>query len=60
MDFFSHDKMYNPQNERTWVINHGEANGKGGVKQKQKIQQKLMVWLGVRLEGVTPLVIMDK
>ena len=44
------NSLYNPQNGRIWAINRGETDGKGGVKQKQKFPQKVMVWLGVSSE----------
>ena len=43
---FDINSLYNPQNKRIWAVNCGEVDGKGGVKQKQKISQKVMVWLG--------------
>ena len=37
-----------------------EADEKGGIKEKEKFPQKIMVWLGVCSKGVTPLVIVDR
>ena len=51
--------LKNAQNKRIWTINHGEAIGKGGVKQNQKFPQKVMVWLSV-FGRILPLVILDK
>ena len=53
---FDINGLYNSQNERICAVNCGEANGKGGVKQKQKFPQKVMVWLSVCLGEITPLV----
>ncbi|CAF4023466.1 unnamed protein product [Rotaria magnacalcarata] len=33
---------------------------KGGIKHKRKFSQKVMVWLGVCSQGITPLVIFDE
>ena len=48
------------QNDRIWSTNRNEADKDGGLKQKQKFPQKVMVWLGACSKGVTPLVILDK
>ena len=54
MDF---NGLYNAQNKRIRAVNCGEADGKGGVEnKKQKFPQKVMVWLGVCSEGITPFV----
>ena len=52
--------MYNSQNQRIWASSRDEADEKGGIKEKQKSPQKVMVWLGVCSKGVTPLVIFDR
>ncbi|CAF3081974.1 unnamed protein product [Rotaria sp. Silwood2] len=57
---FDLDGMYNAQNDRIWASDRSKADVKGGVKQKQKFPQKVMVWLGVCSKGVTPLVIFDE
>ncbi|CAF2094995.1 unnamed protein product, partial [Rotaria magnacalcarata] len=57
---FDIDGVYNAQNDRVRAVNRGEADKKGGKKQKRKFPQKVMVWLGVCSKGVTPLVILDK
>ena len=57
---FDLDGMYNAQNDRIWAVDRAEADKKGGVKQKRKFPQKVMVWLGACSKGVTPLVILDK
>ncbi|CAF1354989.1 unnamed protein product [Didymodactylos carnosus] len=54
---FDLNGMYNCQNDQAWAVNRAEADKNGGVKQKQEFPQKVMVWLGVCSEGVTPLVI---
>ena len=57
---FDLNGMYNAQNDRIWAVNRDEADKSGGIKQKQKFPQKVMVWLGACSKGVTPLVILDK
>ena len=57
---FDLDGMYNCQNRRIWASNRDEADEKGGIKEKQKFLQKVMVWLGVCSKGVTPLVIFHR
>lgn len=57
---FDMNGMCNAQNDRVWAINRVEANASGGVKQKSKFPQKVMVWLGVCSEGISPMVILDK
>ena len=57
---FDLDGMYNFQNQRIWASSRDEADEKGGIKEKQKFLQKVMVWLGVCSKGVTPLVIFDR
>ncbi|CAF1629333.1 unnamed protein product [Rotaria magnacalcarata] len=57
---FDVDGIYNSQNQRIWAASCDEANEKGGIKMKQKLPKKVMVWLGVCSKGVTPLVIFDQ
>ena len=57
---FDLDGMYNSQNDRVWATDRGEADLRGGIKKKSKFPQKVMVWLAVCSEGVSPLVILDK
>ena len=57
---FDLDGMYNCQNQRIWSSSRDEADEKGGIKEKQKFPQKVMVWLGVCFKGVTSLVIFDR
>ena len=45
---FDLDGMYNAQNDRIWAVNLEEADKRGGVQQKRKFPQKVMV-LGRRL-----------
>ena len=33
---------------------------KGGIKERRKFPQKVMVWLGACSKGITPLVILDE
>ncbi|CAF2134317.1 unnamed protein product [Rotaria magnacalcarata] len=57
---FDLNGMYNTQNDRVWTINREEADKNGGVKQRQKFPERVMVWLGVCSRGVTLLVILDE
>ena len=56
---FDIDGVYNAQNDRIWAVSRAQADINSGVKQKRKFPQKVMVWLGVCSEGITPLVILD-
>ncbi|CAF2117487.1 unnamed protein product [Rotaria magnacalcarata] len=58
--FFDIDGVYNSQNDRVWAIDRAYADKNGGIKQKRKFPQKVMVWLGVCSKGVTPLVILGE
>ena len=51
------DGIYNSQNNRIWAVGRVEADKRGGVKQKRKISQKVMVWFAVRSKGMLPIVI---
>ncbi|CAF5099622.1 unnamed protein product, partial [Rotaria magnacalcarata] len=44
---FDIDGVYNSQNDRIWAANRSEADINGGIRQKRKFPQKVMVWLGV-------------
>ena len=57
---FDIDGVHNHQNERVWAVSRAEADEKGGIKQKRKFPQKVMVWLGVCSKGVSPLVIFEE
>jgi inhibitor of nuclear factor kappa-B kinase subunit alpha len=57
---FDIDGVYNSQNDRVWAPNRAEANKKGGIKEKRKFPQKVMVWLGACSKGITPLVIFEE
>jgi len=52
--FFVIDGVYNAQNDRVWAVNRTDANKKGGIKQKRKFLQKVMVWLGACHKGIAP------
>ena len=56
---FDIDGVYNSQNERIWAANHMEADVKGGIKRRRKYSQKIMVWLAVCSQGVSPLIIFE-
>lgn len=57
---FNIDGVYNSQNDRIWAVNRAEADEKGGVHQKRKFPQGVMVWLGASSKGLSPLVIIEK
>ena len=57
---FDIDGVYNSQNDRIWAVNRVDADIRGGIRQKRKSLQKVMVWLGVCSKGVSPLMIFEK
>ncbi|CAM4772621.1 unnamed protein product [Rotaria magnacalcarata] len=57
---FDIDGIYNSQNERVWTVDRADADKRGGIKEKRKFPQKVMVWPGVCSKGITPLVIFDE
>jgi hypothetical protein len=57
---FDLDGTYNSQNQRIWAASRDEADERGGIKMRQKLPQKFMVWLDVCSKGVTPLDIFDQ
>ena len=57
---FDIDGVYNSQNDRIWAVDRVEANTRGGIRQKRKFPQKVMVWLGVCSKGVSPLVVFEE
>ena len=40
---FDLDGMHNAQNDRIWAVNREEVDKRGGVQQKRKFAQKVMV-----------------
>ena len=56
---FDIDGIYNSQNDRIWASNRVEADSIGGIKQRRKFPERVMVWLGVCSKGVSPLVIFE-
>jgi hypothetical protein len=54
--YFYIDGVCNSQKDRVWAVDR--ADQKGGIKQKRKLPQKVMVWLGACSKGITPLIIM--
>ena len=40
---FDIDRIYNSQDDRIWVVNRSTADTKGGIRQKRKFPQKVMV-----------------
>ena len=57
MLFFDEKNFDNLLNEGVWAPCHSTANGKGGIVEKRKFPQKVMVWLGVCSMGISTLVI---
>ena len=53
---FDIDGVYNAQNDRIWAVDLEDADQKCRKKQRRKFPQKVMVWLAVCSEGVSPLV----
>ena len=49
----------NSRNDRIWTVKHSTADTKGGLRQKRKFPQKVMVWFGVCSKGVSSLVIFE-
>ena len=41
--YFDIDGVYNSQNDRVWVVNRADVDEKGGVKQRRKHPEKVMV-----------------
>ena len=58
--YFDIDGVYNSQNDRVWTVNHADTDEKGGVKQRRKHSQKVMVWLVACSKGITLLVIFNE
>ncbi|CAF1183602.1 unnamed protein product [Rotaria magnacalcarata] len=58
-EMFDIDGIYNSQNDRIWAVNRLAADTNGGIRQKRKFPQKVMVWLAVCSKGVSPLVIFE-
>ena len=56
---FDIDGFYNSHDDRIWTVNRAVADAKGGIRQKRKFQQKVMVWLGVCSKDVSPLVFFE-
>ena len=43
-----------------WAVGLADADKKGGIKQRRKFAQKVMVWLCVCSKGVMPPVILNE
>ena len=44
-----------------WAEDRTDANKKGGIKQRRKVAEEVMVWLGISVPRTsTPLVILDE
>ena len=59
-NMFDIDGVYNTQNDRVWAVDRADANKNGGIQRRRKFPRKVMVWLGTRSKGITPLVILDE
>ena len=57
---FDIDGAYNRQNDMIYAPNREQADQYGGIHQKKKFPQGVMVWLGMCYEGVTSPVIIEK
>ena len=57
---FDIDGIYNSQNDHIWAVSRVEADKRGGVKQKRKFPEKVMIWLSVCSKGMSPIVIFDE
>ena len=51
---FGIDKVDNLQNDRVWAPSHSEANERGGIVEKRKFPQKVIIWLGACSIGISP------
>ena len=40
---FDIDGVYNSQNQRIWTVNRVKADAEGGIRQRRKFPQKMMV-----------------
>ena len=56
---FDIHRLYNSRNERIWAANRMETDAKGGIKRRRKYPQKVMIWLAVCSQGISPLIIFD-
>lgn len=57
---FDIDGIYIVQNDLIWAVDRAEVDAKDCRMRKRKFPQQVMVWLGVRSKGVSPLVIFEK
>lgn len=57
---FNINGVYNVQNDRIWAVSRANADKKGGINQKRKFPQGVMVWLAVCSKGCSPLVLIEK
>ena len=58
-EMFDIGEIYNFQNDRIWAIILSAADTKGGLGQKRKLPQRVMIWLGVCSKCVFPLAIFE-
>lgn len=49
--------VYNSQNERIWAVDRAAADKNGGIHQKRKFPQEIMVWLAACSKGYSRVVI---
>ena len=48
------DGPYNLRNDGVWAPSRSEVNERGGIDEKRKFPQKIMVWLGACSRGISP------
>ena len=54
---FDIDGIYYSENDRIWAVSRVQADKRGGVEQKRKFPEKVMVWFAVCSKRVSPIVI---
>ncbi|CAF3708708.1 unnamed protein product [Rotaria socialis] len=54
------DGVYDTQNDRVWTVDRAGADKNGGIQQRRKFPQKVIIWLGTCSKDLTPLVILDE
>jgi hypothetical protein len=57
---FDIDEVYNSQNQRIRPIDRVGADAKGVIRHRRRFLRKVIVWLAVRYQGVSPIVIFEK
>ena len=57
---FDIDSIYSSQNEKAWAVDRADADKKRWYEAETKISTKVMVWVDVCSQGITPLVTLDE